>query len=56
MAVDELRNSPMMAHLLDSMDRGEDIGHYGRLVFVMVGRHFLSHEELLEASHEGQGL
>ena len=38
----------MMAHLLDAMDRGEDVGHYGRLVFVMVGHHFLSDEELIE--------
>jgi DNA primase large subunit len=48
MPVDELKQSPMMAHLLDSMERGEDIGHYGRLVFVMVARHFLSEEELTE--------
>lgn len=48
MAVEDLRNSPMMSHLLDSMNSGEDIGHYGRLVFVMVGRHFLSHDELVE--------
>jgi hypothetical protein len=48
MAIEELRNSPMMSRLLDSMDRGEDIGHYGRLVFVMVGRHFLSHDELVQ--------
>jgi DNA primase large subunit len=38
----------MMSHLLDALDRGEDIGHYGRLVFIMVGRHFLSDDELLE--------
>lgn len=48
MAIDELRNSPMMSHLLDAMDRGEDIGHYGRLVFVMVARHFLSNDELIQ--------
>lgn len=48
MAIEDLRNSPMMSHLLDSMDSGQDIGHYGRLVFVMVGRHFLSHDELVE--------
>ncbi len=47
MAIEDLRNSPMMSHLLDSMNGGEDVGHYGRLVFVMVGRHFLSHEELV---------
>lgn len=48
MALEELRESPMMAHLLDSLERGEDIGHYGRLVTVMVGRHFLSDEDLVQ--------
>ena len=48
MAVEDLRQSGMMAHLLDALDRGEDIGHYGRLVFVMVGRYFLSDDELIE--------
>lgn len=38
----------MMTHLLDALDRGEDIGHYGRLVFVMVARHFLSDDEVVE--------
>src|SRR4051812_3288001 len=47
MALQELRKEPMMAHLLDSLDSGEDIGHYGRLVFVMVGRHFLPAEEIV---------
>lgn len=45
--VTELRNDPMMAHLLDSLEAGKDIGHYGRLVFSMVARHFLPHEEVL---------
>ena len=48
MALQDLRQSKMMSHLLDALDRGEDIGHYGRLVFVMVGRYFLSHDELIE--------
>jgi hypothetical protein len=38
----------MMAHLLDSLEAGQDIGHYGRLVFAMVARHFLDDEELVE--------
>jgi len=38
----------MMNHLLESLERGEDIGHYGRLVFVMVGQHFLSEKEVLD--------
>ena len=48
MPVDELRADPMMAHLMDSLDKGKDIGHYGRLVFVMVARHFMDEKELLK--------
>ncbi len=47
MAVEDLRNNGMMAHLLDALDAGQDIGHYGRLVFAMVARHFLNEEELI---------
>jgi hypothetical protein len=46
MSVEELRNNEMMAHLLDALDNGEDIGHYGRLVFAMVAQYFLDDEEL----------
>ena len=44
----ELRKDSMMAHLLDSLEAGKDIGHYGRLVFAMVARHFMPHEQVLE--------
>jgi hypothetical protein len=47
MPVEDLRQSPMMAHMLDALDNGEDIGHYGRLVFAMIGRHFFSNDELV---------
>lgn len=47
MAVEDLRKNKMMAHLLDALDGGQDIGHYGRLVFTMVGRHFLSEDEMV---------
>ena len=47
MAVEDLRQSPMMAHMLDALDNGEDIGHYGRLVFAMIGRHFVENDELV---------
>jgi hypothetical protein len=46
MTVEVLRQSPMMSHLLDALDRGEDIGHYGRLTFAMVAHHFLERDEL----------
>jgi hypothetical protein len=43
----ELRKDSMMAHLLDSLAGGKDIGHYGRLVFAMVARHFMPHQDVL---------
>jgi DNA primase large subunit len=48
MSVEDLRQSPMMGHMLDALDNGEDIGHYGRLVFVMIARHFVGNDELVE--------
>lgn len=45
--IDELRKNDMMAHLLDSLDKGEAIGHYGQLVFAMVGRHFMDEDILV---------
>lgn len=49
MALQDIRNSDMMAHLLDALEAGQDIGHYGRLVFVMVARHFAAEDELVAA-------
>src|SRR5438045_8445472 len=48
MAIKDLRSSDMMAHLLDALERGQDIGHYGRLVFAMVARHFIDEQQLLQ--------
>jgi hypothetical protein len=48
MPVEGLRQSPMMNYLLDALDNGEDIGHYGRLTFAMVAHHFLNKDELVE--------
>jgi hypothetical protein len=48
MSVEDLRQSSMMNHMLDALDNGEDIGHYGRLVFAMVGRHFVGEDELVK--------
>lgn len=47
MPVEDLRQRPMMSHLLDALDNGEDVGHYGRLVFAMIGRYFVSNDELV---------
>lgn len=48
MPIEELRNDKMMTHLLESLEQGKDIGHYGRLTFAMVARHYLDKEELIE--------
>ena len=53
MPVDVLRRSPMMSHLLDALERGEDIGHYGRLTFAMVARHFMDTEDLVRLLTQG---
>jgi hypothetical protein len=47
MALQDLRQSPLMAHLLDSLERGQDIGHYGRLTFAMIANRFLDRDELV---------
>ncbi|MBV9946306.1 MAG: hypothetical protein JOZ69_05625 [Myxococcales bacterium] len=57
-----LRRNRMMRHLLDALARNEDIGHYGRLVFAMVARHFVQRDELVawlrkdRSIDEGQAL
>ena len=48
MSIEDLRQSRMMNRLLDALDDGEDIGHYGRLTFAMVAHHFLERDELVE--------
>ena len=44
---ENLRDSEMMAHLMDALEAGKDIGRFGRLAFVMVARHFLDEGELV---------
>ena len=55
MAMADLRKNDMMAHLADSLEQGKDIGQYGRLVFAMVARHFLSENELVKALSKDKG-
>jgi hypothetical protein len=46
-ALQPLRQSPMMSHLLDALEAGTDIGEYGRLTVAMVAHHFLEPEDLV---------
>jgi hypothetical protein len=54
--MEELRRSEMMAHLLDALAAGQDIGHYGRLVFAMVAHHFLDDETLVRTLSQDPSL
>lgn len=47
MTVQELRKNNTMAHILDALEDGKDIGHYGRLTFAMVGQYFADEEEIV---------
>jgi DNA primase large subunit len=47
MPVEDLRRSSMMAHLMDALEQGQDIGHYGRLTFAMVAHKFIDRDELV---------
>ena len=48
MAIADLRTSNMMAHILDALDDGKDIGHYGRLVFTMITQYFADEDEIVD--------
>jgi hypothetical protein len=37
----------MMVHLMDALDQGTDVGHYGRLVFAMVASRFIPGDEVV---------
>jgi hypothetical protein len=56
MPVKELRQSPIMSHLLDALEDGKDIGHYGRLTFAMVAHHFVEPDELVKLLLKGTGI
>ena len=47
MALEDLKGDEMMTHLIGSLEAGKDIGHYGRLVFAMIARHFIDEEEVI---------
>jgi DNA primase large subunit len=48
MSVEDLKKSQMMNHMLEALESGEDIGHYGRLTFAMIARHFVDSDELVQ--------
>lgn len=43
---DSLEDSPTMAYLLRALKDGTDIGHYGRLTFVMVAQYFMTDDKI----------
>lgn len=55
-AQDALRRSPMMAHLIDALESGKDVGHYGRLVFTMIARFFLEEQAVVDLLAKNPGV
>ena len=53
MQLEELRKNDMMAYLIDSLEAGKDVGHYGRLTFVMVARSFMTEDEIVSLLQKG---
>ena len=47
MPITELKQNKTMAHLLSALDEGKDIGHYGRLTFVMIAQYFADEEAVV---------
>ena len=47
MAVEDLRQSPMMSHLLDALEEGTDIGHHGRFTFATIAARFIDRDEVV---------
>lgn len=56
MTLADLRQSPLMAPLLEAQAQGKDIGHYGRLTVAIVGRYFLDRDELVRLLLQGRGI
>ena len=54
MTLKDLKANHMMAHLTEALDKKQDIGHYGRLVYTIVARHFLSEDELVKQLSKDQ--
>ncbi len=54
MSMEDLKQSQMMNHMLEALDNGEDIGHYGRLTFAMVGVYFANDDELVQVMSQDE--
>ncbi len=44
---ENLRDSPLMARLLDALEAKTDVGHYGQFTFASVARHFMDEDEIV---------
>ena len=45
---EDLRQSPTMARLLDALEAGEDVGHYGQFTFAAVAHHFMDEDAVID--------
>lgn len=52
----DMRDSETMAHLLDNLEAGNDVGHYGRLVFAMVAHRFMDDDAIVSLLSKQPGM
>lgn len=52
---EQLMNSPTIKRLIDAAASGADIGHYGQLTLAIVGRYFMSDDDLIALLSESAG-
>jgi len=43
-----LRKDRMMSYLMDCLNQGVHIGHYGQLIFAMIAHHFMTEHEVIQ--------
>lgn len=56
MPVRDLKQSPTMMHLIEALDDGKDIGHYGRLTVAIVAQHFMDEDAVYKLLRKGKGV
>lgn len=52
----DFHESAMMSHLLQAMQKGQDVGHYGRLVFTMIARWFMEDDQIIKLLAKQPGM
>ena len=47
-SLDDLKRNPMMRRIIQTMESGQDVGHYGRFIFTVVASYFIGEKEITD--------